>query len=526
MAQRTGTHKKKGGKSTTRAATRARAGGAGAPAPASSKGPAAGRGGQSGEARGGRTVVLVAAATSFTVSLVLFLVTLAPGVTFEDSGELISAAKTLGVPHEPGYPLWTMIAHLFTLLPFGTVAWRVNLMSALCTALAAALLAWVALLLIDELAAHPTGVDVANGWLFPTLGDPARWLACAGAVAAALAAATALTTWQQSIITEVYGLDALLVSILLLLVVLWSRAPFPRGRRRLFYAVCVTLGLGLTTHDTFVVLLPVVAIYGLLIERRLRPSWRQLAAGAGLFFLGLLPYLYLPLAAARHPAMDWGTPDTWTTFWRVVRRQQYFQSGHSGLGDTARQLWWSAHLLWQQWWILVLVAALAGLVVLFRDARRWFWFAVLYLVAALPLTTIVTDFKVATSNAALNVEDKALVEVFYIPAWILIGLLAGIGLWWAAAWTARRVKGTAAARAATAALVAAVVLVVLVPALLRVDDVSMHRYRFADAYIHNVFTATAPQSLVIGDRDQFTFPLMYAQMVEGRRPDVVALDQE
>ena len=54
----------------------------------------------------------------------------------------------------------------------------------------------------------------------------------------------------------------------------------------------------------------------------------------------------------------------------------------------------------------------------------------------------------------------------------------------------------------------------------------MHRYRFADAYIHNVFAVASPHSLVMVDRDQFGFPLMYAQDVDRERPDVVVLDQE
>jgi len=79
---------------------------------------------------------------SLAVPFLLYLLTLAPTVTFEDSGELIAAAYNLGIPHEPGYPLWTMIAHLFTLLPLGTVAYRVNLLSAVLAALTAALVAW------------------------------------------------------------------------------------------------------------------------------------------------------------------------------------------------------------------------------------------------------------------------------------------------------------------------------------------------------------------------------------------------
>ena len=89
-----------------------------------------------------RTELLCAAAI-FVVALLLYTVTLAPTVTLVDSGELIVAAQGLGVAHPPGFPLWVMLAHLASLLPFGNVAVRINFSSALFAALACAMLALV-----------------------------------------------------------------------------------------------------------------------------------------------------------------------------------------------------------------------------------------------------------------------------------------------------------------------------------------------------------------------------------------------
>ena len=80
------------------------------------------------------------AALSGAVTFAVYFYTLAPTVVGGDSGELITAAHTLGVVHPPGYPLYTVLTKLFTLLPFGEIAWRVNLLSAVSGALAAALL--------------------------------------------------------------------------------------------------------------------------------------------------------------------------------------------------------------------------------------------------------------------------------------------------------------------------------------------------------------------------------------------------
>ena len=509
-------------------------------------------------ARHGQRVALgCTLAATFAAALVLYLVTLAPTVTFEDSGELIAAAYTLGVPHEPGYPLWTMIAHLFTWLPVGDVAYRVNLMSAVCSSLAAALIAWMTLLVIDGMAAARPGARLTSSTWLPELEGQALWLACAAAAAAGILAATARTTWSQSIIAEVYGLNAALVGLLALLTVAWTRSATPKGRTRLFYAICFVLGLGLTSHDTFVLLLPVLALYGFLIARRLRPTWRQLVAGIGLFFAGLLPYLYLPLAARRRPVMNWGNPGTAITFWRTITRRQYASGGHSGLTATLHELSTSAAMLWHQWFPGLLALAVVGLVVLYRRRRGWFWFSVAFLVFMGPLVTIVTDFPVATTDRLVNADDKALVSVFYIPSYLMIATLIALGGWWLATLAAGRLgaargvvakdgvargglakegaaPGAVAKEGAASggrwlpalALAAVLVAVPLGLAWATVGGVTMHDYRFADAYIHNVFSVARPHALVMVDRDQFGFPLMYAQMVEHLRPDVVVLDQE
>src|SRR3989344_9484727 len=76
----------------------------------------------------------------FTVTMAVYLFTLAPTVTMEDSGEFIAAVHVLGVAHPPGFPLYLLLAKLFTFIPIGTIAWRVNLLSAVFGALTVALL--------------------------------------------------------------------------------------------------------------------------------------------------------------------------------------------------------------------------------------------------------------------------------------------------------------------------------------------------------------------------------------------------
>src|SRR5437867_2797546 len=99
----------------------------------------------------------VGAGIVFVAALVLYTATLAPTVTFVDSGELIIAARTLGVAHPPGFPLYVLLAHIATMFPFGSVALRVNFASALFAALAAATL----VLVVSE-ALLAAGIAFAN----------------------------------------------------------------------------------------------------------------------------------------------------------------------------------------------------------------------------------------------------------------------------------------------------------------------------------------------------------------------------
>ena len=134
-----------------------------------------------------RAAVGVAAAV-----LAVYVLTLAPTVTFWDAGEFIAAARTLGIPHPPGTPLFVMIAHAWGLLvPVGEFAYRTNLLSALFSASAAGFF---------FLVVHQSMRGVVEG--LPE--GSARALRLGGAAAAAFLGAFSFTNWQNSNETEVY----------------------------------------------------------------------------------------------------------------------------------------------------------------------------------------------------------------------------------------------------------------------------------------------------------------------------------
>ena len=166
---------------------------------------------------------------SVLVSLFLFpffiyLDTMAPSITWQhdgaDGGDLIAAAYTFGIPHPTGYPLYVLLARLFTFLPWGDIAYRVNLMS---TFFAAATIPFV--YLASSILLAPTmemEKDPVSGTAEkPVLSTVERWsdriAALAAAVTAALAFAFSPVFWSQAVIAEVYTLNAFFVALMVYL---------------------------------------------------------------------------------------------------------------------------------------------------------------------------------------------------------------------------------------------------------------------------------------------------------------------
>src|SRR6187551_2433879 len=163
-----------------------------------------------------RPSYLAAAIVSLAV-FVLYVLTLAPSTAMWDTSEYITAAYTLGLPHPPGNPLFVLIGRVFAILPIApTVALRVNVLAAICSAVSAGM--WF---LITE--------RVLVGWL------PQRWQRILGGAVSALIGATAFTVWNQSVVNEkVYTVSLVGIALVSWLMLRWTDEPdSPRADRLL-----------------------------------------------------------------------------------------------------------------------------------------------------------------------------------------------------------------------------------------------------------------------------------------------------
>lgn len=335
------------------------------------------------DALGRAALPALAGAAAFLV----YLRTLYPGLVGSgDTPELQFAGKVLGTPHVPGYPVYMLLSHVFSWLPVGSPAYRVNLMSAVFGAAAVTLLA---------VAARGLG---------------ARGVAAA---AGALGFGLSRTFWSQATLAEVYTLAATLLAGCAACLLRWDET---RRDRDLLAAVGFA-SLGLAHHSVDVATAaPALIVFALATDARAALAPRIAAAGAGLLaLLGLLPYGLVWLRTIQRAPYLGARAETPGELLAVATGRAF--AGRAFAFDP-RELWADrlplvASLIRDELGLVGLALAGLGLLALARRRPRVAW---LLLLAAAGPTLFALGY---------DVPDLA---VFLIPAFLFLWLLAAAGL--------------------------------------------------------------------------------------------------
>ena len=217
----------------------------------------------------------------------VYLSTVSRTVSFWDCGEFIACSHILGVPHPPGTPLYILLGRLFSLLPLSSdIAHRVNLMSALSSAVAATLAFFVLARLI-------------TWWYSEKYPDPdlnwgQRLSIYAGSLCGSLMFAFASTNWSNSVEAEVYGLSMLLMMVLLWLAVKWAALRDEPGSDRYLIMISFIAFLSIGVHMTVFLVMPPIFLFVIILSKRLRKDWHFWLTAAVLFLVtgNLLPFLW------------------------------------------------------------------------------------------------------------------------------------------------------------------------------------------------------------------------------------------
>jgi hypothetical protein len=460
------------------------------------------------------------AVATFAVVLVIYLITLSPTTAFWDTSEYIAAAKVLGIPHPPGNPLFVLLAHTFGLLPFAvSYAERINLFAAFTSAAAAGF--WFL---------------VAERWLRGIV--QVRWARYAASFGGVLVGATSWTVWNQSTVNEkVYTVSLLSIALVMWLVVRWGDDEPGPHRDRWLVLIAYVLALSSTNHLMGLLAVPALVVYVLWTDWRVVTRPPVLVGIAVAALVGIsLNYIWLPMRAAQYPPINEGEPIGFMSqaLKDVLNRVQY---GKPPLTDRqasfAGQLanFWQ-YYTWQfarDWGRLSALATavftglgLYGLVGLWKSDRRAGIAGVALLGTLSVGLVFYMNFKYGFSqyldqaNLPREVRER---DYFFVGSFAVFGafVACGLGAAMQSIVDGLRDRGTDTARWTAAS---AVLLLPLVPLIGNHATASRAHETMARDFAYDMLNSVEPYGVLITAGDNDTFPLWYAQEVEGIRPDV------
>jgi len=429
-------------------------------------------------------------AALFLLTFAIFIMTLCPTVPPRDSGELITAAYTLGIAHPPGYPLYALLGKMFTFIPYGSIAWRVNLMSAF--------FASVTITIIYYFILGLTGSILA-------------------AVTAPLILAFAPFFWNLAVIAEVFQLNLLFAALTICLLWLWKE----KKDYKILLVFSFVYGLSFTNHHTMALLAPGFAYLIWVTDKNIyfkAKNWLLLGAS---FLLGLIPYLYLPIRSLANPYIDWGDPQTLGKFIDVITRRHFGPMRLDPALPQAAYTWEmiTANLKTYFGWLIRqfifagFLFGILGAVAQFIKQRKIFtWFVLIFLCSGLLFVFLAAY---PFHDPKLVLYCSTILRRFMLPSLLIFTFWVAQGIAELEKWPAvKRYKP---------ALVIFIAILPLASLTLNYKQADMSKYYYAEDLIKNIFKSAKPNSIIFANSDTSLFSMWYMQGVEGLRPDITII---
>ena len=451
--------------------------------------------------------VAFAAALVVVVALAIYVRTMLPSTMFWDTAEAQTVPATLSIFHPTGFPVYAMLGWLWSQLPVGEVAWRMNLLSGVCVSLASGMVVLTTGHLVAE--RHPV---------------------LRGSVAgiAGLAFAFASEPWENATRADIHAINVFFVSLVVWLLMTWAaahRSGSPRAGRWLV-AAALCFGLGVGAHPLVGLTAFGVAAWVIWNDPAIWRRWRLIAACAAVLALGVASYAYIFLRASvdPEPPLNYARPDTWERFRYLVFAEQFrdlFDEFNSPFDDFWRKWAGAEHVLAAQFPVPGWLLAAGGAATL--AVRRP---AVLAFLGPVFVVNVIYS---------MNFLDGD-IDRYYLPTVAVCAPLIGVALAVIAATVARAVGDvsvrlvtarSARRRLTTGAAAFVVLLGALLPAASVVTGYQAHdqsRNREADAWVASVHEALPPNAVLISWWSYST-PLWYHRWVLGERPDVTIIDE-
>ena len=433
----------------------------------------------------------------FLLTFSTYLLTLCPTVSTGDSGELISAAYTLGVPHSPGYPLFCLFGKLFTFIPIGSIAYRVNLMAAFCASLSAVVIYFIIFRLIQRL--NPEAVFV-NKFLPATISS--------------LMYAYSNTFWSQAVNAEVYTIWIFFLSLSFLTLLVWSE----KKKDSLLYLFSFLYGVSFTCHQLSVFFAPGCLALILMYRPKIWREWKTLFLMFDFFLLGLCLYLYVPIRAAANPGMNWNRIQDINGFVDYLSRRQYgsVKENFSPTYVTSafnfdfpklKQLLGYFKYEFSPFCVLFVF----GFIPLIFKAKR-------YLISFL-LILIFSGLRIWRNISPEEAHSIYIGRVYLLAGFLIVIILLGLGIYYLLDFYTRRNK-----RILYLSLVMLIALMPTAPLALNYIENDQSQNYVAYDYGRNILDTLDKNAILLGHGDNALFILAYLKLAERLRPDVTVYD--
>ena len=407
-------------------------------------------------------------ALSFFLPLCVFVATLLPTVGgYGDSGKFQFTGKSLSIPHPSGFPVYLWITHLAPYLPVGDLAYRTNLVSALCGALATYFLFCI-------LRQVPLSPLIALG--------------------AALMFAFSSTFWSVSLIAEVYSLNALFMAAVISLLWKWREG----GRSWYLEAACVLYGLSLGNHLVITIIFPAAACWIITARKKFLAEDRYAARAALFLSAAVIPYLWLYLRFGQAMAYKEVSIGSLGEFVGFVMgnsfASQRFPLTFKELLRNAVPMYGS--LLRSQYGIPAIVIGLVGLARLWWRARDK---------AIFLMIVFVCDLIIGLNGTSSEMP------IYYVPSYLIFAIWIGCAFM---PLGGRPTEGRGGARLLAALFLCAYALRLFYDHFPLVD---LHNHTFYGDVTDRVLEAVPPGSVVLSPNYNWTEAYLYKLLGEDKR---------
>ncbi|MCH7964821.1 MAG: DUF2723 domain-containing protein [Bacteroidetes bacterium] len=457
--------------------------------------------------------------TGFFVFMI-YLFTLAPSVVQIDSGELAAVQATLGIAHPTGYPLFTIIGYIFSLIPLPfTKIFQLNLLAAVFCSAGIAVFVCTAKLLLDNLNLFsPSKVkiekkkkdkrndkkgDTKKVGQETTLTETVKYII---AIAGGLILAFSETFWLQSTSVEVYSLHIFLMNIIILYLVkafIYVEKENDKTNLKLWLIFSAFLALGFTNHMTTLLIIPGVTYLFFIKNKFGKAGFIKILIMLTVFFpILILIYSYLPVRAAQNPILNWGNTTDFENLIRHITAKQYQVWLFASSAAAKRQLIHFVETLPGQFSIALLLS-FVGLISSFFYARKIFVFLI-----------IIFLFTVFYS---INYEIHD-IDTYFLLAYISLAYFAVFGL-------LKLFKMNKKKKIILPLIVA--VLVIVIQFVTNVNKTNQSGIYTYEDYTRTILNGVSSESIIFSYQwDYFISPSYYFRYVENYGKDIAVVDKE